>query len=75
MFSNFFIRRPRFAIVLSAVISLAGIISLMKLPVALYPEVTPPEISVSAAYPGASAEVWLRRWGFLWKKKSMGWKT
>lgn len=57
MFSNFFIRRPRFAIVLSAVISLAGIISLMKLPVALYPEVTPPEISVSAVYPGASAEV------------------
>ena len=57
MFSNFFIRRPCFAIVLSIVISLAGIISLLKLPVALYPEVTPPEISVSAFYPGASAEV------------------
>ncbi|MBQ7413028.1 MAG: efflux RND transporter permease subunit, partial [Alphaproteobacteria bacterium] len=57
MFSNFFIRRPRFAIVLSIVITLAGVISLFKLPVALYPEVTPPEISVSAIYPGASAEV------------------
>ena len=57
MFSNFFIRRPRFAIVLSIVIMLAGVISLLKLPVALYPEVTPPEISVSARYPGASAEV------------------
>ncbi len=57
MFSNFFIRRPCFAIVLSIVICLAGVISLLKLPVALYPEVTPPEISVSAMYPGASAEV------------------
>ncbi len=57
MFSNFFIRRPRFAIVLSIVIVLAGIISLFKLPIALYPEVTPPEISVSTFYPGASAEV------------------
>lgn len=57
MFSNFFIRRPRFAIVLSVVITLAGIISLLKLPIALYPEVTPPEIAVSVNYPGASAEV------------------
>ena len=57
MFSNFFIRRPRFAIVLSVVITLAGCISLTKLPISLYPEVTPPEIAVSANYPGASAEV------------------
>ena len=57
MFSNFFIRRPRFAIVLSIVITLAGCIALTKLPITMYPEVTPPEISVSANYPGASAEV------------------
>ena len=57
MFSNFFIRRPRFAIVLSIVIMLAGCIALTKLPITLYPEVTPPEISISANYPGASAEV------------------
>ena len=57
MFSKFFIQRPRFAIVLSIVITLAGLIALMKLPIALYPEVTPPEISVKAMYPGASAEV------------------
>lgn len=57
MFSRFFIFRPRFAIVLSVVIVLAGIIALTKLPIALYPEVTPPEISVRATYPGASAEV------------------
>ena len=57
MFSKFFINRPRFAIVLSVVITLAGLIAFIKLPIALYPEVTPPEISVRAIYPGASAEV------------------
>lgn len=57
MFSATFIKRPRFAFVISIVISLIGIIALFKLPIALYPEVTPPQISVSAIYPGASAEV------------------
>ena len=56
MFSNFFIRRPRFALVISLVLCLAGIIALKTLPIALYPEVTPPEIVVMANYPGASAE-------------------
>ncbi|MBQ8677023.1 MAG: efflux RND transporter permease subunit [Alphaproteobacteria bacterium] len=57
MFSDFFIRRPRFSFVISIVIVLVGIIALFKLPIALYPEVTPPQIAVRAAYPGASAEV------------------
>ncbi|MBQ8785385.1 MAG: efflux RND transporter permease subunit [Alphaproteobacteria bacterium] len=57
MFSNFFIRRPRFSFVISIVIVLIGLIALFKLPIALYPEVTPPQISVRANYPGASAEV------------------
>ncbi len=57
MFSDFFIRRPRFSFVISIVIVLVGIIALIKLPVALYPEVTPPQIAVRAMYPGASAEV------------------
>ena len=56
MFSNFFIRRPRFALVISLVLCLAGIIALNTLPIALYPEITPPEIVVMANYPGASAE-------------------
>ena len=57
MFSKIFIERPRFAIVISIVMALAGIISVFSLPIALYPEITPPEIVVSASYPGASAEV------------------
>ncbi len=57
MFSRIFIERPRFAMVISIVLTLAGIISLMSLPVSLYPEVTPPTVMVAATYPGASAEV------------------
>ena len=63
MFSRIFIERPRFAMVISIVLSLAGIISVFSLPIALYPEITPPEIVVSATYPGASAEVVARTIG------------
>lgn len=63
MFSDFFIRRPRFSFVISIVIVLVGIIALFKLPIALYPEVTPPQIAVRAMYPGASAEVIARTVG------------
>ena len=57
MFSRFFIERPRFAMVISIVLTLAGAIAVFSLPISLYPEITPPEVSVSATYPGASAEV------------------
>lgn len=57
MFSKFFINRPRFAVVISLVLCLAGFIALKTLPIALYPEITPPEVVVRASYPGASADV------------------
>lgn len=57
MISKFFINRPIFAIVISLVISIAGVLSIMTLPVAKYPKVTPPQVRVSAAYTGANAEV------------------
>ena len=57
MFSQIFIRRPRLAIVVSLVITIAGLISLYTIPVAQLPDVVPPSVSVSATYPGASAEV------------------
>lgn len=63
MFSRIFIERPRFAMVISIVLSIAGLISVFSLPIALYPEITPPEIVVSASYPGASAEVVARTIG------------
>src|SRR5258706_3643390 len=53
-FSNFFIRRPIFAGVLSTVIFLVGLISMWKLPISEYPEVVPPTIVVRASYPGAN---------------------
>jgi multidrug efflux pump len=55
-FSHFFIRRPIFAAVLSIFIVLLGAIALFTLPVAQYPEITPPTIFVQATYPGANAE-------------------
>ena len=57
MFSRIFIERPRFAMVISIVLTLAGLISVFSLPISLYPEITPPMVTVSANYPGASAEV------------------
>ncbi len=57
VFSRFFIDRPIFASVLSIIITLAGAITLSNLPVAQYPEITPPTVEVSAFYPGANAQV------------------
>ncbi len=57
MFSRIFIERPRFAMVISIVLTLAGAIAVFSLPISLYPEITPPEVVISAKYPGASAEV------------------
>src|SRR3546814_18661644 len=56
MIARFFIDRPVFAAVLSIVITLAGLMAMRVLPIAQYPEIVPPEVSVSATYPGASAE-------------------
>ena len=56
MFSRFFINRPIFATVLSLFIVLAGLLSLRILPIAEFPDIVPPEVQVSARYPGASAE-------------------
>src|SRR5712675_2206760 len=57
MFSKFFIDRPIFATVLSIMVTLAGGIAVWTLPVAQYPEITPPTVEVSAFYPGANAQV------------------
>lgn len=57
MSSHFFIDRPIFASVLSIIIVVLGLVSLQKLPVAQFPQITPPMIQIEADYPGASAEV------------------
>ena len=55
--ASFFIHRPIFAAVISVVITLAGGIAVMLLPVAQYPEITPPTVQVNCTYPGASSKV------------------
>ena len=57
MFSRFFIDRPIFAAVLSIFIMIAGLAAMRVLPIAQYPEIAPPVVTVVAVYPGASAEV------------------
>lgn len=57
MISRFFIDRPIFATVLSIIITIAGLAALFNLAVAQYPDIAPPTVTVSATYPGASAEV------------------
>ena len=57
MIYDLFIRRPRLAMVISIVVTLAGILSMQVLPVSQYPDIAPPTVSVTASYPGADAEV------------------
>ncbi|MBS0541898.1 MAG: efflux RND transporter permease subunit, partial [Proteobacteria bacterium] len=54
--SSVFIRRPRLAFVISTVIAIAGVIAMTALPVSQFPDIVPPQVKVSATYPGASAK-------------------
>ncbi len=55
--AEFFVRRPIVAMVIAIIIVIVGVVSLTSLPIAQYPEITPPEVSVTATYTGANAEV------------------
>ncbi len=55
--SGFFIDRPKFAFVISILLSIAGLLAITALPVAQFPDIVPPQVKVTASYPGASAEV------------------
>src|SRR4029450_10632000 len=57
MLSGIFIERPRLAIVIAIVITLAGAIAIFAIPIAQFPEIVPPQVTVNATYPGADAEV------------------
>ena len=57
MFSHFFIDRPIFSAVIALIISVVGIVAMVKLPIAQYPQVTPIQIQVTATYPGANADL------------------
>ena len=57
MLSSFFIDRPRFAIVIALIVTLAGAIAMTRIPVAQFPSIVPPQVQVTVNYPGASAKV------------------
>ncbi|HXT80985.1 MAG TPA: efflux RND transporter permease subunit, partial [Acetobacteraceae bacterium] len=57
MLSSVFVDRPRLAMVIAIVTVVAGLLALLSIPIAQYPDIVPPQVSVTATYPGASAEV------------------
>ena len=57
MISAIFVDRPRLAVVIAIVITIAGVLALTRIPVAQFPDIVPPQVQVSATYPGASAAV------------------
>ncbi|MGA7809671.1 efflux RND transporter permease subunit [Bradyrhizobium sp.] len=57
MISSVFVDRPRLAIVIALVITIAGALALLQIPVAQFPDIVPPQVTVTANFPGASAEV------------------
>ncbi|MGH7113082.1 MAG: efflux RND transporter permease subunit, partial [Stellaceae bacterium] len=57
MISAIFVDRPRLAVVIAFVITIAGLLALTRIPVAQFPDIVPPQVQVSATYPGASAAV------------------
>ncbi|MHA6203624.1 efflux RND transporter permease subunit [Dyella soli] len=56
-FSHFFIDRPIFSSVISIILVVAGLVAMVSLPIAQFPDISPPQITVSATYPGASSEI------------------
>ena len=72
MISKVFVDRPRLAIVIAIVMVIAGLISLLKIPVAQFPDIVPPQVEVTARFPGASAEVVEATVGQLLESKVVG---
>lgn len=70
MISRFFIDRPVFSAVISIVIVLAGLMAMRALPIAQYPQILPPQVSVSANYAGASAQVIAETVAAPWSSRS-----
>ena len=71
MISSIFVDRPRLAIVIAIVITLGGLLAMTRMPVAQYPDIVPPQVQVSAIFPGASAEVVeFERRPAAWKRRS-----
>ena len=57
MLSAIFVDRPRLAIVIAVVTTIAGLLALYSIPLAQYPDIVPPQVSVTTLYPGANAQV------------------
>ncbi len=75
MLSRFFIQRPIFASVLSIIITLAGSLAAFFLPIAQYPDITPPTVQVTASYPAPMPNWCSTPWPRRSSSRSTAWKT
>ena len=73
MNENFFIEHPYLSMVIAIVITLCGAIAIFMLPVSQYPNVTPPQVSITASYPGADAQTLLQT--VIEPIEEQAWKT
>ncbi|MDC8800491.1 efflux RND transporter permease subunit [Klebsiella pneumoniae] len=67
---TFFIRRPRFAMVIALLLTFVGAVSLKLIPVEQYPAITPPVVNVSASWPGAARQTWRKPSPPRWRPSS-----
>jgi Cu/Ag efflux pump CusA len=75
MISEIFIDRPRLSIVISTIITLAGLIALTQIPVAQFPDIVPPQVSVTASYQAPGRRSWNPLSRNQWSPRSTAWTT
>ncbi len=75
MISKVFVDRPRLAVVIAIVMTIAGIVALRVIPVAQFPDIVPPQVSVTAFFPALRPRWWRRRSPSRSKARSTAWTT
>ena len=73
MISKVFVDRPRLAVVIAIVTVIAGAISLLQIPVAQFPDIVPPQVEVTARFPGLRPRSWRRPSASCWRARSSAW--
>ena len=73
MISGVFVDRPRLAIVIAILLTLAGALSLMRIPVSQFPDIVPPQVTVSTSSPAPRPRWWSRPWRSRWRRRSSAW--
>ena len=73
MISAVFIERPRLAIVIAVLLTLAGALALLRIPVSQFPDIVPPQVTVSTTSPAPPPRWWRRPSPSRWRRRSSAW--